>query len=81
VPALTHDDSFSRLNEYRNEFIHFTPKGWSLEMGGLPRVCLDALDLIQFFGWESSAVLWHKQVQLARSKRAVKRLRLTLTTL
>ena len=81
VPALTHDNSLSRLNQYRNEFIHFTPKGWSLEMGGLPRVCLDALDLIQFFGWESTAVLWHKQAQLARSKRGVKRLRQTLFAL
>lgn len=81
VPGPTHDISFTRLNEYRNEFIHFTPKGWSLQLRGLPRVCLDALDLIEFFGWESTAVLWHKQVLVSRAKRAVKRLRQTLRTL
>ena len=81
VPGPTHDTSFTRLNEYRNEFIHFTPKGWSLQLLGLPRVCLDALDLIEFFGWESTAVLWHKQVLASRAKRAVKRLRRTLCTL
>ncbi|MCB1909581.1 MAG: hypothetical protein KDH15_19650 [Rhodocyclaceae bacterium] len=81
VPGPTHDVSFTRLNEYRNEFIHFTPKGWSLQLAGLPRVGLDALDLIQFFGWESTAVLWHKQALVSRAKRAVKRLRQTLHTL
>lgn len=81
VPGPTHDASFIRLNEYRNEFIHFTPKGWSLQLFGLPRVGLDALDLIQFFGWESTAVLWHKQALVSRAKRAVTRLRQTLHTL
>lgn len=81
VPGSTHDGSLSRLNEYRNEFIHFTPKGWSLEVGGLPRVCLDAVDLIQFFGWESTAILWHKQELVSRARRAVKRLRQTISAL
>lgn len=81
VPGQTHDASFERLNEYRNEFIHFTPKGWSLQLLGLPRVCLDVLDLIQFFGWESTAVLWHKQALVSRAKRAVKHLRQMLHSL
>ena len=41
----------------------------------------DVLDLIQFFGWESTAVLWHKQALVSRAKRAVKRLRQTLRSL
>lgn len=81
VPSPDQDASLERLNEYRNEFIHFTPKGWSLQLLGLPRVCLDVLDLIQFFGWESTAVLWHKQALVSRAKRAVKRLRQTLRSL
>lgn len=75
IPGSTHDESFSRLNEFRNEFIHFTPKGWSLQLAGLPRVCLDALDLVQFFGWESTAILWHERTLPVRTKRAVGRLR------
>lgn len=70
-----------RLNEFRNEFIHFTPKGWALELEGLPRVALDALDLMQFFGWDSTAIRWHKRVQIVRAKRALKRLRRTLLKL
>lgn len=81
IPGTTHDVSFERLNEFRNEFIHFTPKGWSLELQGLPRVGLDALDLIQFFGWESTAILWHKRELVVRAKRALKHLRRTLLIL
>ena len=77
----THDDSMTRLNDYRNEFIHFTPKGWSLELAGLPRICLDALDLIQFFSWNSTAILWHKKSYVTRSKRAVKHLQQSMTGL
>ena len=81
MPGSTHDKSFTQLNNFRNEFIHFTPKGWSLQLQGLPRICLDALDLIQFFGWESTAILWHERTHVVRAKRALKRLRRTLTNL
>lgn len=78
VPGQTHDKSFERLNAFRNEFIHFTPKGWSLELAGVPRICLDTLDLLEFFGWQSTAILWHRRVYVVRAKRAVKRLRRSL---
>ena len=81
IAGATHDGSFGQLNKIRNEFIHFTPKGWSLELRGLPRVCLDALDLVQFFGWESTAILWHKRVLMVRAKRALKRLRRSMLAL
>lgn len=80
-PSATHDNSFECLNSFRNEFIHFTPKGWSLELAGLPRVCLDVLDLAEFFGWKSTAILWYKQDHVKRAKRALKRLRRSLAAL
>ena len=33
-----------RLHEFRNDFIHFTPKGWPIEKAGLPRIVGAALD-------------------------------------
>jgi hypothetical protein len=30
--------------EFRNEFAHFVPKGWSIEKAGLPRIIRAALD-------------------------------------
>lgn len=81
IPGATHDDSFIRLNSLRNEFTHFTPKGWSLELRGLPSICLDTIDLIEFFGWNSTAILWHKQTLVPRGKRALKKIRTTMREL
>lgn len=39
--------SFRRLSELRNQFIHFTPKGWSIELSGLPRIVGDSFDVIE----------------------------------
>lgn len=75
------DSSFQRLNEIRNDFTHFTPKGWSLELAGLPGICLNALLLIEHFGWKTTAILWHVRSYPVRARRAVKRLRRTLYSL
>jgi hypothetical protein len=53
IPQGCEEASIRRLNEFRNEFIHFTPKGWSLELDGLPRICIDCGRLISFLGWET----------------------------
>lgn len=73
-PGSSTDTSLTRLNDIRNDFTHFTPKGWSLELAGLPRICLDSLELIQFLAWESTAITWYRRVHLVRAKRALKRL-------
>jgi hypothetical protein len=36
-----------RLQDFRDEFVHFTPKGWLIEIEGLPRIIGNTLDLIQ----------------------------------
>jgi hypothetical protein len=33
--------------EFRNEFAHFVPKGWSIELAGLPAIIETALELIE----------------------------------
>ncbi len=81
VPGESSDRSFELLNDVRNTFTHFTPKGWSLQVAALPRMCLDALQLIRFFGWDSTAILWHRRVHLVRAKRALGRLRRMLVAL
>ena len=53
--------SINRLNSFRNEFIHFTPKGWSLEVDGLPQICLDCTHLFSFLGWETQNIFWHSE--------------------
>ncbi len=47
-PSETHDRSVGLLNNTRNDFIHFTPKVWGLELGGLPEIATDCLELAEF---------------------------------
>ena len=68
VPGEWHDKSMWKLNEIRNEFIHFMPKVWSLELTGLPAICLDCLGVARFLNGDGGNVLWHKAEQLERAE-------------
>ncbi len=48
IPKGNQGHSVKKVNEIRDEFIHFTPKGWSLECSGLPNCCLDCLQIARF---------------------------------
>jgi len=39
--------SFRKLNSLRREFAHFTPKGWSIEISGLPLIVSHMMNLIE----------------------------------
>lgn len=71
-PKGSEGRSIRKLNVLRNEFIHFTPKGWSLEVSGMPQIGIDCLRLIAFLGWETQNVFWHSQecVELAKANHA-----------
>ena len=55
------------LNRRRNDFIHFVPRGWSLELSGLPRMVSNVSDAI-----EHLAVLhpsfWHHLGEARRDR-------------
>lgn len=36
-----------RLNSLRNEFVHFSPKGWSVEISGLPGIALSCVAVLR----------------------------------
>jgi hypothetical protein len=73
-PKGSEGRSIRMLNSLRNEFIHFTPKGWSLEVSGMPRISLDVLVLVSFLGWESGNIFWHDEGALERAREAHLRL-------
>lgn len=81
VPRGSQGRSIRKLNRIRNDFIHFTPKGWSLELAGLPRICLDALALLSFLGWETSNILWHDEAALKCAKSSCERMTDTMNGL
>jgi hypothetical protein len=48
------NDSLRRLKkDLRNKFEHFTPDAWSIEIHGLPHICIDVLDIIHFLAVET----------------------------
>ncbi|MBE0658275.1 MAG: hypothetical protein IH602_11335 [Bryobacteraceae bacterium] len=61
VPRGFEGADIKRLNSLRNEFIHFTPRGWSLEIDGLPRICLSAGRLVSFLAIETTNVMWRDE--------------------
>ena len=68
-----HDKAVKRLNSLRNEFIHFVPKGWSLELAGLPEMCLYCLEVAEFLGWQCGNVPWYEEKHKERAEVALKK--------
>lgn len=49
--------------ELRNEFIHFRPNLWSLEIHGMPQIALDALRVIGFLALETNTFVHLNEAQ------------------
>jgi hypothetical protein len=60
------DRAIKMLHDLRNEFLHFTPKGWSLEVSGGPHLCLQCLEIIHFLVHDSGTIWFGSE---AKSKR------------
>lgn len=70
-PSETHGYNVKSLNKIRNEFIHFVPKGWSLEVSGLPNIFHDCLNIIEFLGWECGNNIFYDDTFNSRAKIAL----------
>lgn len=70
-PKGTQTWSVRRLNRLRNDFVHFTPKGLSLEVSGLPHICLDCLSVVQFLHDESGNIFWNDASFRQRASAAI----------
>jgi hypothetical protein len=64
APKGQQGKSIKRLNGFRNEFVHFVPKGWSIELSGMPNICLDCLDIIKELNFRSVHSRWDSEDQL-----------------
>jgi hypothetical protein len=52
--AEAEKSSFKRMIDFRNQLTHFSPQDWSIELGGLPGLCVDCLSIvnsIRLEGW------------------------------
>jgi hypothetical protein len=68
---LTESQKFSIAmlkKSLRNHFEHFKPKGWSIEIHGLPGISMDVLDVIRFLSVETFRYQHLNQTQRRRIK-------------
>lgn len=70
-----------QLNRFRNEFVHFTPRVWALELTGLPAVCSDCLDIADFLARQSNNVTWPDSGLAAQASGAFEAARASLASL
>ena len=59
------DESVEMLVTLRNEFVHFMPKGWAIELAGLPGICLNALGVIELLLRGPMQKRWENEAQTA----------------
>ena len=62
-PKGQQGSSIKKLNMFRNQFIHFMPMGWSIEMSGMPSICIDCLDIIKELEENFLCVRWSDEEQ------------------
>lgn len=55
--------SIKKINLFRNEFIHFMPKGWSIEMSGMPNIFNDCLNVIKALSEGPISMRWEDEDQ------------------
>ena len=48
--------------DIRNNFEHFIPKGWSIEISGMPKIVSDVVDVIEFLAFSSGNPLWDQDL-------------------
>jgi len=76
------DEDMCRLNALRRGFMHFTPKGWSIETAGLPRIALNTLVIVETLLLSHPANTFRlKPEQAQRTTQAIEALRRQLSIL
>jgi hypothetical protein len=77
----SHDYSMNKLNEIRNDYIHFRPKGWLIDLAGLPLVALKCIEVAKFLAFDSFTIIWHDDNLRVRAERAFEFLQAELEVL
>lgn len=69
-----------RLVSFRNDFMHFAPKGWSIQLAGLPRILRNALSIIEHLGWKGH-ITWYEEEDQEAARASVDLIRVLLDDL
>ena len=73
-PNNTQNFSVKKLNSLRNEFIHFVPKIWALEISGLPQIIMDCISIISFLAFDCGNVIWHDTTLDQRTRELIEQI-------
>jgi hypothetical protein len=66
------NDSIRKMKDiFRNEFMHFKPKGWSIEIHDFPIIALDCLEVLRFLGIQAYSGYRHNQNKQRKVKSIV----------
>ena len=63
-----HDDALDKLNNLRNGFVHFGAQGWSIELAGLPSICLRTLEVADAVAGAPGVIHWRSVAQSKRMR-------------
>ncbi len=74
-------DSFERLMELRNAFSHFSRKGWSIELLGLPQISLETMSVVERLCRHPAIDFRMEASQRERCSAAIKSVRAALSAL
>ncbi len=75
VTTPEEDTAIKRIiSEFRNEFEHFLPKHWSIEVSGMPTILRHILRVLSFLSLESCCVLYSTDDEKNRVKQVIDKL-------
>ncbi len=81
VPKATQGGSIKILNHLRNQYVHFTPRLWALDLLGLPAMAIDCLSIAEFLAWESHNIILKEEGLRERLERACLSARVNMTVM
>lgn len=58
-------------HEFRNNFEHYIPMGWSIEIHVMPRIAVDVFDAIHFLLFQTGALIHLNQSQMRRARSVI----------
>ena len=74
--------SIKLLNtELRNNFIHFSPKSWLIELAGMSTILVDCLDIIEFLALKAGNVFWNNKSEEQQLIKLLRNLRMNANRL
>lgn len=75
VPHGQQDWSVKKLHSLRNDFLHFKPMQWSLNVNGLPQIVDDCIAIIEFLAFESGNILYTEDDVQSNTRKSIDRVR------